>query len=157
LREGFPDFYLPVQLPASLDNAERIVWLPFWVGLAAAALAAVTLAHAVAVTVRRQRRDLAVCRVVGFTREQTYATIGTEALIVGVAACLPGALVGVVAARWAWRLVADGLGVGATGPVVPPWLLASGALAVLVVTGLVAVGPARRAASAQAARILRAE
>ena len=67
-----------------------------------------------------------------------------------------GLAVGALAARSAWRAVADHLGV-ASGAVVPllPILLVG--VAVLVFANLVAVGPARRAAAIRPAEALRAE
>jgi hypothetical protein len=60
------------------------------------------------------------------------------------------------AGRWAWRLVAEQLGV-ASGPVVPALSVLAIAAGGLVVANLVAAGPGRTAARTRPAATLRSE
>jgi hypothetical protein len=63
---------------------------------------------------------------------------------------------GVAGGRWAWRLVADQLGVVA-GPVVPPLPVLAIAAGALLATNLAAAGPGWAAARIQPAPVLRTE
>jgi putative ABC transport system permease protein len=156
LADEFPGLRSPFPVPLSLANAERIGGLPLWLALAAAALAAFTFGHALAVSVRVNRGELAVCRVVGFTRRQLYGAIGTHASLLGLAATAIGVVAGMAGARWGWRVVADSFGV-ASGAVTTSWVLVVAAAATLLVANLAAALPARRAASNHPAAVLRAE
>jgi hypothetical protein len=156
LEDAFPGIRIPFPVPLSLANAERISGLPLWLALGAAALAAFTFGHALAVSVRRNRGELAVCRAMGFTRRQLYGAVGTHATLLGLAAAALGLVVGIAGARWGWRLVSAAFGV-ASGPIVTPWVLVAAALTTLVLANLAAAIPARRAATTPPARTLRAE
>lgn len=156
LQEALPQARVPFPLPSSLANAERIAGLPMVLGIAVGTLAAVTFAHALIVTVRRNRRDLAVYRVLGFTRAQVYAAVATHATLLGLGAATAGALVGVLGARWGWRMLADSLGVVA-GAVVPVRLGLVSVVAVVAVANLVAAAPGWKAARLRAADVLRGE
>lgn len=117
LQQAVPYAQIPFPLPSSIGNAERIAWLPLLLAIVAAALAAVTVTHALVVTVRRNRRELAVFRVLGFTRGQVYGAVATQATVIAFAAASAGVFLGVIGARWGWRALATSLGV-APGPIV---------------------------------------
>lgn len=156
LEEAFPRAQVPFPLPSSLANAERIAGLPMLLGLAAGALAAVTLTHALIVTIRRNRRELAVYRVLGFTRAQVYGAVATHATLTGFGAAAAGVLLGILGARWGWQALADSFGV-ASGAVVPLRLGLVSLVAVLVVANLAAAAPGRKAVKLRAAEVLRGE
>lgn len=156
LQETVPHAQVPFPLPSSLGNAERIAGVPLLLALAAAALAGVTLTHALVVTVRRNRRELAVCRVLGFTRAQVYATVATQATLFGIGAAAAGVLLGVLGARWGWRALANSFGV-ASGPIVPVGIALLSVVAVLLVANLAAAVPGWRAANLRPAEVLRGE
>ena len=107
VREAFAYQYTPVVVPMSLQNAERIAGLPVAIGAVTALLAAVTLTHALLVCVRRQRRELAVYKSLGFTRRQVVVAVTTEATVLGVVALAIGIPLGVIVARWGWRIIAE--------------------------------------------------
>jgi ABC-type lipoprotein release transport system permease subunit len=156
VRQAFPDQYMPVVLPASLQNAERIVGIPFVIGVITAALAAVTLTHALLMCVRRQRRELAVYKSLGFTRGQVVGAVTTEATLLGVVALAVGIPLGVIVARWGWRVFASGLGL-AGEVTIPTAAVAGSVLGVLVVANLAAAVPGWRAGRIPAAEALRSE
>ena len=85
VQEAYPDQFMGVAVPTSLQNVERIAGLPVAIAGATAALAAVTLTHALLVCVRRQRRELAVYKSLGFTRRQVVAAVTTEATVLALA------------------------------------------------------------------------
>lgn len=156
LEEAFPRAQVPFPLPSSLANAERIAGLPMLLGLAAGALAAVTFTHALIVTIRRNRRELAVYRVLGFTRAQVYGAVATHATLTGFGAAAAGVLLGILGARWGWQALADSFGV-ASGAVVPLRLGLVSLVGVLVVANLAAAAPGRKAVKLEAAEVLRGE
>ena len=150
-----PQLSGPVQQPA-VRNLDRLRAVPWVLAGIVAAFAAGSLAHALLLLVRRHRRQLAVLKTLGFTRAQVSVAVAWQTTALVAVALAAGLAVGALAARSAWRAVADHLGV-ASGAVVPllPILLVG--VAVLVFANLVAVGPARRAAAIRPAEALRAE
>jgi hypothetical protein len=71
-------------------------------------------------------------------------------------AALLGVPLGIAGGRWAWRLVADKLGV-ASGPVVPSTPVLAIAAGALLAANLAAAGPGWAAARIQPAAVLRSE
>lgn len=154
LRDAFPYVEMPFPVPTSLGNAERVAGLPMLLALVGAVAAAVTLSHALIVTVRRNRRELAVCRALGFTPGQVYGSVATLATIMGLVAAVAGALLGTVGARWGWRILAAGFGVH-SGPVLPGWVVLVSAMTVVVVANLAAAAPGRAAARITPSAVLK--
>ena len=150
-----PQLSGPVQQPA-VRNLDRLRAVPWVLAGIVAAFAAGSLAHALLLLVRRHRRQLAVLKTLGFTRAQVSVAVAWQTTALVAVALAAGLVVGALAARSAWRAVADHLGV-ASAAVVPllPILLVG--VAVLAFANLVAVGPARRAAAIRPAEALRAE
>ncbi len=135
----------------SLGNAQG---LAVALGVLLAALAAATLGHTLVAAARRRATDLAVLKALGATRRQVGAVIGWQATGLVVVALVIGIPVGVVAARAAWSVLADQLGV----PSEPTLNVVALALIVPVfflLALLAASGPALAAARIQPARALR--
>ena len=106
-----------------------------------------TVAHALASSVRRRRRDLAIFKTLGFVRGQVSATVAWQATTFALVAVLVGLPLGIAAGRWAWRLTAEQLGV-ASPPVTPPLLILAIATGAVVAANLIAAPRAgSRAAS----------
>ena len=140
----------------AIRNVKRIRTLPLALAAMVGVLAISSLAHAVVLSARRNRRQLAVLRTLGFSRGQAAAAVRWQATVLGLAAAAVGIPVGVVAGRWGWLAVARQLGV-ASGPVVPLLLLAVVAIAAVVVAHVVAVIPAWRSARLRPAEAFRVE
>ena len=145
-----------VAVPTSLQNVERIAGLPVAIAGATAALAAVTLTHALLVCVRRQRRDLAVYKSLGFTRRQVIGAVMTEATVLASAGLAFGIPLGLIGARLGWRAIAGGLGLSAE-VTIPIGVVAGSVLGVLLVANLAAAVPGWRAGRIPAAEALRTE
>jgi putative ABC transport system permease protein len=145
----------PVRQPA-IGNIARLRPLPYVLAVLVAVLAAGSLAHALVVSLRRNRQQLAVLKAIGFTRRQVSAAVACQATTLAGLALVIGIPVGVLLARWGWYLVADQLGV-TSPPVVPPLAVLAVAAAVLVFANLAALWPGRRAALVPAAAALRVE
>jgi putative ABC transport system permease protein len=145
----------PVEQVA-IRNVRRIGSLPFALAAMVAVLAVSSLAHAVVLSARRHRGQLAVLRTLGFSRGQAAAAVRWQATVIGVAAVAIGLPLGVVAGRWGWRAVAERLGV-AIGPAVPLLAIAAGAVGTVAIAHLVAVIPAWRATRLRPAEAFRVE
>jgi len=94
--------------------------------------------------------------VLGFRRGQVSATVAWQAgllVLVGLAIGVP---LGLVAGRWAWTLVANGVGI-VNRPEIPVVALAVTVGAALLIANVVAAFPAWAAARTQPAAALRTE
>ncbi len=105
---------------------------------------------------RRRRRDLAVLKILGFTRSQLSAVVAWQSNVAAAIGTVVGIPVGIVIGRTLWDLFAQQLNVvpSPAVPVVPIVLIALGAL---VLANVVAAIPGRIAARTPAALLLRAE
>jgi hypothetical protein len=150
LTVGPPDPLSAVQQVTSVRQ------LPFLLGGFLALLAVGAVGHALATAVRRRRHDVAVLRVLGFTRRHARLTVVTQATVLAAAGLLFGVPLGVALGRTVWRVVADNT------PVfyVPPLAVLALALigpAALLVANLLAAVPGQRAARMLISHVLRAE
>jgi predicted lysophospholipase L1 biosynthesis ABC-type transport system permease subunit len=140
--------------PVEVRRLEQIDLVPLALSTLLALLAIAAVGHAVVVGVRRRRSELALLKVLGFTRGQVRATVAWQATILGAAGVVVGIPLGVLLGRWAWSLVADGLGVRAVVESPVLWLVAAVAAA-LVIVNLIALVPGRLAARTRPAVALR--
>ena len=144
------------QLPVEVERLRQIDRLPTILAGFLAALGVFAIGHALVTSVRRRRRDFAVLKTLGFDRRQVRATVAWQAttlVTVGLAVGIP---LGVVVGRLVWGRVADGLGISTTGalPAIALLLLLPAAL---FLANLIAALPARAAARARPAVVLRSE
>ncbi len=140
---------------SDITSLERVRSTPLVLAALLGLLAAVTVAHALVVSVRRRRLDLAVLRSMGFTPGQVSRAVGWQATTVAGIAAAVGIPLGIVVGRIAWSAVARQLGV-VNEPIIP--LAALAALpAAVIFANLVAVVPGWRAARLRPAEILRSE
>jgi ABC-type lipoprotein release transport system permease subunit len=152
----YPAEVLPPTPQGAISNLERIRTLPRLLAVVVAGLALASLAHALVLSVRRNRRLLAVLRSLGFTRIQVghaVATHATSLVLVGLAVGVPA---GLVLGRWGWRLIETELGVGSP-PATPLLAVVAAAVTTLVLANLVAAVPGWRGAQVPAAESLRTE
>jgi putative ABC transport system permease protein len=156
METALPETAVAPLVQASIRDLQRIdSWLVVLAGFAAA-LAAATFAHALSVTLRRQRRQLGVLRALGFARRQVRASVAWLASLVVLAAAVIGVPVGAAVGRWGWGRLAHNLGVPSV-PVVPPGTLALIALVAFLAANAIALPLAWRAARGRPADALRAE
>jgi putative ABC transport system permease protein len=156
LEHDFPNAVVfPLKQP-DLTNLERVSYLPGLLAGLVALLALGTIAHTLITSVRRRRRDLAILKTLGFGSGQVSQTLAWQATTFALVAGLIGVPLGIAGGRWAWRLLAQQLGV-ATGPVVPPLPVLAIAVGALLAANVVAAGPGWLAARTRPAVTLRAE
>ncbi|MEY2567060.1 MAG: putative transport system permease protein [Actinomycetota bacterium] len=142
--------------PARVRNIKAVGALPWLMAGFLAALALVAVGHALALSVRARRHDLAVLRAIGAVRSQVAAAVWSQATLTVVIGSVVGLPIGIAVGRQAWALIANGLGV-VDEPVVAWGLLGALLGAVLVVSNLMATGPAIVAARLRPAAALRSE
>jgi hypothetical protein len=142
--------------PPEVERLGQVAALPRVLAGFLGLLAVLAVGHALVTGVHRRRRDFAVLRTVGFVGRQVSATVAWQASTLAVVGLVLGVPLGLVAGRWTWAVVAEGIGV-ATDPAVPIVALLIAAPATLLVANAVAVVPGRIAARTRPAVVLRAE
>jgi hypothetical protein len=142
--------------PEDVINLQSVSGLPWLLGGLVVAIGLVTVGNTLIVTVRRRRRDLAVFKTVGFLRRQVAGVVAWQATAIGVVALVVGLPVGIAIGRWAWTMVASGVGTSSP-PVVPFAAIALVIPCVLVMVNLLAGWPAWSAARVAPAQAMRAE
>lgn len=150
------DAVLAPERPADVIHLERVQATPFYLAGVLAVLGGGALVHALVMSIRRRRRDVAVLKALGFVGSQVSASIALQATAMVVTALAIALPLGVAAGRWAWVLLAEELGVPAN-PATPVLALLAIAAAALLLANAVAAVPGYRARRTPAAAILRAE
>ena len=143
-------------VPPEITRLRDVGWFAPTLGGLLALLALIAVGHALVTGVRRRRHEFAVLKTVGFRRRQVRASIAWHATLLAAVGVIVGVPLGVVVGRFAWKLLANDLGVSTTAwiPAVAPLLTVA---VVLAVVNLVAVIPSRTAAATPTAVALRAE
>ena len=142
--------------PASVRNLQRIHWLPWALAAAVALLAAAALAHALLLSARANRGDLAVLRSLGFTRRQVRSATSWEAATLALGALVVGVPLGLLLGMAGWRALDRRIGLDAPAAV-PPMVLVYVPAGVIVIALVLSVWPGRRAAELSPALALRTE
>jgi hypothetical protein len=142
--------------PPRIRNMRQVGAIPLLLACFLGLLATAAIGHALVVSVRSHRRQIAVLRAFGVLGGQVHALVAVQALVTVGLGLLIGLPLGLVLGWRMWSLVASDLGI-LDQPVLP-WVacLATGA-ATLVLANLVASLPARAAARLRPADILRTE
>jgi hypothetical protein len=144
------------QPPADIADYSRVRETPILLAGVLALLAVAVIAHALLVSIRRRRRELATLKVLGFVRRQVQGTVAWQATTLAVVALAVGLPLGVLAGRWIWGLFAGSVGVSAAASV--PVLAVLVAIPITIgVANLLAAGPGWVAGRLPPARVLRGE
>lgn len=144
------------QVPGSIRNLDEARNVALAVAALLSMLAAVGLFHALIVSGRRRRGDLAMLQVLGLRRRQVRRVVLVQAVVLVALGVVVGVPVGMMLGRAVWWMLVDGLGVIAEARA--PW-----ALVVLLVPGAALLAaaaawwPARRALRHAPATRLRVE
>ena len=144
------------QRPREIVSFDRVRSTPVILAALLAFMGVAALAHALVLSVRAGRAELAVLKTLGFTRGQVSTTVAAQATTLALLALVIGLPLGLAAGRWAWELFVDPLGLDAP-PVLPLALVGIVAAATVLLANLVAAVPARSAARTSPAIVLRAE
>jgi hypothetical protein len=142
--------------PPDVTRLDQVTVLPQVLAGLLGFLGVVAVGYALVTAVHRRRRDFAVLETLGFVGRQVSATVAWQASTLAVVGVLLGVPLGLVAGRWAWILVAEGLGI-ATDTAVPVVALVTAVPVALLVANAVAFVPGRMAARTRPAVVLRSE
>jgi ABC-type lipoprotein release transport system permease subunit len=123
-------------------------------GLVVGVVAALGLA--LASSVRRRRRELALLKTFGFTRRQLASAVAWQSSMSALVGVIFGVPLGIVLGRWLWILFGREI-YAVPEPTVPLLQLVYIALGALVLANLVAAVPGRIAARTSTAIVLHAE
>ena len=158
LRDKFTDQYSLVlpQRPTDLVNFGQVQNLPLLLAGLVALLAAATLAHTLATSIRRRRRDFAILKMLGFVPPQVRSTVAWQATTFVSVALLIGIPVGIGVGRVVWTAFANGLGT-VPEPVTPSVRLLLTVAGAIVLANVIAAIPAVIAGRMRPAPALRAE
>lgn len=142
--------------PAGVANLSGVRRVPAAIAVFVAVIGLVSLAHVLASTARRRRRDLATLRCLGLTPRQTGACVVWQSLTIGAIGLVVGIPLGVVVGRLAWFATTNPIGVK---PDIDRPIVAVLTLCAVTLAGalLIATPIAWRAGRAMPARALRAE
>ncbi len=154
LEHRFADFVSVTATPENLVNFGQAVNFPLLLGIVLGLLGAATFSHLLVVSVARRRRDVALLKALGFVRRQVGGAVCWQASTVAVVAVVSGVPLGIAAGRLIWRAFAYNLG-AVPVEVVPGWLIAALAAAVIAGANLLAVLPALTATRLRPAEALR--
>jgi FtsX-like permease family len=143
-------------VPSAILNIARVRRIPELIAVMLAALATVTMMHALLVSIQRRRRDLAVLRALGADRRWIGHAVHWQATVLTALPLLLGVPLGVIAGSVVFRAFADRIG-ALPDPALPIALLVTTALGLLAFGNLTAVVPTRRARRLPAAQTLREE
>jgi ABC-type lipoprotein release transport system permease subunit len=145
-------------LPVEIARVHDVAWIPKALAVLLGSLALVAIGHALVTSVRRRRRDLAMLKTLGFQRREVRRSVAWQSTALAVIGLVAGIPLGILVGRFAWRAVANGLGVSHVTTTTVPWIaLAIGVPIALVSVNLLALLPARAAARVNAADVLRSE
>jgi hypothetical protein len=147
---------LGVQRPAQIVNYRSIGSTPVVLAGGLAAGAIVALGLALATSVRRRRRDLALLKALGLAPRQLVAAVAWQATIAAAFGIAVGIPLGIVAGRQLWILFARTIN-AVPSPAVPVLAVVLVGVGALVFANLVAILPGRAAGRASTAPLLRTE
>jgi ABC-type lipoprotein release transport system permease subunit len=142
--------------PADVINAARARSVPTIIAVVVGLLATVVLVQALIGSVRSRRRDVAVLRALGADGPWVTRVVHIQATVLGLIALAIGLPIGIVAGRAVFRAFAGHLGLVPT-PLVPVLVVASVAVALLVIANISASLPAHRARHIPLSTLLRDE
>jgi ABC-type lipoprotein release transport system permease subunit len=146
----------PPDVPLELSNLRNVRLLPKLLMGFLALLAAAAVAHVLATSVRRRRRDFAMLRALGMTRRSTRSIINLQGTAIAIAGLIVGIPLGIFIGRLGWHLIANRVPLRYVQPLALVAMIVVIPVA-LVLVNVLALAPGRRAARLQPAQVLHAE
>ena len=145
-----------VQRPAQIIDYGSLGSTPTVLGAALAAGAVAAMGLTLITSVRRRRRDLALLKILGFTKRQLAAAIAWQSSVATAIGTAVGVPLGVVLGRFLWDLFAREIN-AVESPTVPMTSVVLIIVGALVLANVVAAIPGRVAANTSTALLLRTE
>jgi len=141
--------------PSAILNVARVRRIPGLLAALLAALALLTMIHALIVSVQG-RRDLAVLRAIGADGGWIERAVHWQATVLTALPFVIGVPFGLIAGSFVFRAFVDRIG-AVPDPALPIVLVLAMMIGLIGVANLVAVVPAKRARGMSTARLLRVE
>jgi ABC-type lipoprotein release transport system permease subunit len=141
--------------PSDITNLRLVRSTPWLLATFLAALATAATVHALAVSVRAGRQDLAVLRTLGFDRRQVHAAVRWQAAAMVAIGLVAGVPIGLAVGRWTWRLAVRNTG-ALVEPVVSVVVLVAMVAVAVLLANLASTVPARTAGRMRPTEVLRA-
>jgi hypothetical protein len=151
-----PPAVVSVQRPAEIVNYRTMGNTPALLGAALAAGAIVALGLTLLIAVRRRRRELAILKMLGFTRRQLAAIVAWQSSVAVALGVLIGVPLGITAGRALWNRFADALHI-VPESTVPTLAIALIVVGALVLANVVAAIPGLQASRTPPAVLLHTE
>jgi ABC-type lipoprotein release transport system permease subunit len=155
LQAAVPDL-VRVGPPSTVENLGEMGNTPWLLAAFLALVGAAGLAHALIISERRRRHDLAVVRAIGLRPAQGRRVVGWQAFVMASIGAAIGLLIGVIAGRLIWSRVVVGIG-AVIKSVVPVAVVVGAPLAAIGLALLLSVFAGRRASGLRLAEALRTE
>jgi ABC-type antimicrobial peptide transport system permease subunit len=149
----YPLYASPPIVPTSLINFGEAVNFPLFFGVIVAIFGAATIAHLLVVSVSRRRRETGLLKVLGFTNRQVLSAVAWQATTLTLLGIVIGVPLGLVAGRAIWKLFAGQIGVVPVATV-SVWLIVAIVAGLIVITNLLALGPALAAVRTKPGRLM---
>jgi len=158
LRDRFPgvDIETASDPPQDVLLLQNVRNLPRALAAFLALLGIAAVGHALLMTVRRRRHDLAVLRAIGLRPRQSAAAVFWQAMTVAIVVLAIGIPLGIIIGRVSWRWVADSTPLLYAPPLAALAILIAIPAAIALANALAAY-PASRAAGVRPAEVLRTE
>lgn len=142
--------------PAPVANLGSIRSVPQWLAVLVSLLGIASLVHVLVTTVWRRGGELATLRSLGMTPRQTQGCIVWQATTIAALGLVVGVPLGLIAGDAAWFAITDPIGV-ATDTDRPVLLYVATGCSALLVAGIAALAPGRRAGRLRPADGLRGD
>ena len=143
-------------LPPVISNVERVRRVPTALAVLLGVLALMTMLHALYMSIRSRRVDVAIMKSLGANRQWITRVVHSQATLLTVVPLVIGLPLGVLAGARLFRTFVDRIG-ALPDPTIPTVALVAIALGALALANLAALLPARRARRLPTATLLRVE
>jgi FtsX-like permease family len=127
----------PEYVPSAIVNVSRIRAIPFVLGGVLAALALLTVSHAMVTSMRSRRRDLAILRSLGADRGWITRAVHWQATLLTAVPVVIGIPAGLVVGRLVFAAFADSMG-AVNDAAIPVAIVAIGSVAVVAIANAIA-------------------
>jgi hypothetical protein len=154
LRRDFGETVLRPLPSEDVLNLQSVDTLPPVLAGLVVLLGLATVGNTLVASVRQRRRELAILKTVGFVRRQVAGVVAWQATSFSLVALVLGVPLGIIGGRWAWTVVASGLG-SVSPPVVPTVAIVAVVPAAVVVANVIAAWPGWVAARVAPAVVMR--
>ncbi len=156
LQRDFGDTVLNHLPSEDVINLESVDRLPLLLAGLVVLLGMATVGNTLVTSVRRRRREFAILKTIGFVRRQVIGVVAWQAASFSVVALVIGLPLGIAGGRWAWNVVASGIG-SQSPPIVPVLAIVAIAPVTVLIAIVIAAWPGLAATRVAPATEMRSE